>query len=100
MTRPTREQIGFAASTIWFTTDAPGPWTEDAECRRYPAFADQFTDAQTFEDADLALTICSDCPVRAACLSYGQQIRADGVWGGRLLRLGSVQRRLSAVHSR
>jgi len=94
MTRPTREQIGFAASTIWFTSPVPGSWTEQAECRRYPDFAEQFTDAQSFQDADLPLTICSDCPVAAQCLAYGQRLAADGVWGGQLLRHGAVQRRL------
>jgi hypothetical protein len=94
MTRPTREQIGFAASTIWFTIPAPGSWTEDGECRRHPGYADLFTDAQSFEQADLPLTICADCPVAAQCLAYGQSLRADGVWGGELLKHGSVQRRL------
>ncbi len=96
-TRPTREQIGFTASSIWFTSSVPGTWTEGAACRRYPGFADQFTDAQTFNEADVALTICADCPVRTACLTYGQGIRADGVWGGLLLRRGKPQRRLAAV---
>ncbi|HEY3736761.1 MAG TPA: hypothetical protein VGL26_04895, partial [Jatrophihabitans sp.] len=61
MTRPTRDEIGFAASTMWFSTCAPGSWTEDAACRRFPALADRFTDAQTFEEADLALTVCAGC---------------------------------------
>jgi hypothetical protein len=93
MTRPTRDEIGFASSTIWFTTAAPGRWTEDATCRRFPEFANQFTEAQTFEEADLALTICADCPVRLACARYGQGIRADGVWGGQLLVRGTPQQR-------
>lgn len=97
MSRPTREQIGFAVSTVWYTSQAPGLWTEDATCRRYPDFADQFTDAQTFEDADVPLTICADCPVRRECLDYGQGLRADGVWGGRLLSRGVPQRRLQVV---
>jgi hypothetical protein len=97
VSRPTRDEIGFAVSTIWYTSEAPGRWTERATCRRYPDFADQFTEAQTFEDADIALTICADCPVRARCLEYGRGLRADGVWGGRLLSRGVPQRRLRAV---
>lgn len=90
-------QTGFTASSIWFTSSVPGVWTERAKCRRFPGFADQFTDSQTFEEADAALTICSDCPVRAACFAYGHSIRADGVWGGRLLQRGKPKRRLAAV---
>lgn len=100
MTRVTREEIGFATSTIWFSTSPPGSWTEDAACRRFPALADRFTDAQTFEEADLALTICADCPVSRACARYGQGIHADGVWGGLLLSRGRPLERFSTRRRR
>ena len=82
------------ASAIWFSADAPGDWTERAACRQHSTLADFFTDATTFEQADLGLTICAECPVQRACLSYGRTLRADGVWGGRLLRDGAVQHRM------
>jgi hypothetical protein len=63
-------------------------------CWRFPRLAGAFINAQDFETADPALTICLDCPVRAQCLAFGQSLQADGVWGGRLLRDGRIQRRL------
>jgi hypothetical protein len=94
VTPPISSPTGFAAST-WYSTAAPGRWTERAACRRYPAYADQFTEAQTFEEADVALTICAECPVKLACSRYGQTIRADGVWGGELLVRGTPRRRFA-----
>jgi len=87
-------------SKIWFAAPAPGRWAADATCRNYPAFAEYFTDATSFAEADLALTLCADCPVRAACLGYGQRLGADGVWGGQLLHHGVVQHRLPRRASR
>lgn len=88
-----RSDARFAVSSIWFDVEPPGRWTSDANCRRYPGYADFFTDVADFEEADLALSICAACPVRAACLSYGERLRASGVWGGELLRSGLPRRR-------
>jgi hypothetical protein len=85
---------------MWFSTCAPGSWTEDAACRRFPALADRFTDAQTFEEADLALTVCAGCAVQRACARYGQGIRADGVWGGLLLIKGRALERFASRRGR
>ncbi|MBV9594193.1 MAG: WhiB family transcriptional regulator [Actinobacteria bacterium] len=91
MTRYPIAEAGFAVSSIWFSAEPPGSWTERAACRRYPGFAECFTEATTLAEADLALTLCDGCAVRAACLRYGQVLEADGVWGGRLLRHGRLQ---------
>jgi hypothetical protein len=93
MIRHTIRDVGFAASTIWFVAEAPGPWTGQAACREYAAQAEFFTEASTFSEADLALMVCADCPVRTACLGYGQRLHADGVWGGQLLIRGLIQDR-------
>jgi Transcription factor WhiB len=93
MTRYTTGGVAVPVSSVWSVVAPPGRWTAEAECRRHADDAEYFTEASTFEEADLALSVCADCPVRAACLSYGQELRADGVWGGRLLHHGNIQRR-------
>jgi hypothetical protein len=96
----TPADVRHAVSTVWLSAAPPGRWTEDAACRRYPGYAELFTDVVSFEEADLALTICAECPVRLACLRYGEQLRADGVWGGHLLRRGLARRRLDSRRPR
>jgi Transcription factor WhiB len=80
--------VGFVASVTWFQTPAPGAWTRQAACSQFPGLAASFTEVASFEEAATGLTICSDCPVRLACLQYGQRLEADGVWGGQLLSHG------------
>ncbi|GAB3687863.1 WhiB family transcriptional regulator [Angustibacter aerolatus] len=42
-------------------------------------------------DVELAKALCSDCPVRAACLAGALERREPwGVWGGQLLVQGAV----------
>ena len=55
-------------------------WRDRAACRGldpeifYPA---------SDEDADVAKSICAECPVRESCLEYALANRErDGVWGG------------------
>jgi len=37
----------------------------------------------TDEEADLAKEICTECPVREACLEYALSTREkEGIWGG------------------
>lgn len=52
-------------------------WTTRAACSRIGS-AVFFDPARVGE----ALTICGRCPVSAECLTYAQETRAVGVWGG------------------
>jgi WhiB family redox-sensing transcriptional regulator len=62
-------------------------WREEAACR-YPADGldadDWFNDKRwTPEVTQRAQAVCSECPVREACLAYALDTRQPyGVWGG------------------
>lgn len=90
MNQSTATNAGFAINSIWFAAEPPGSWTALANCRSYPNDAVFFTEVRSFDEANLALSICAACPVQTACLAYGRQLQADGVWGGRLLHHGAV----------
>jgi Transcription factor WhiB len=81
-------------SANWASAPGPGSWASEAQCKTYSGVADVFTDVYTAKDAAVAIAICSDCPVRLACLQYGKEINADGVWGGRLLQRGRAKPRV------
>lgn len=83
------------ATKIWFTTEAPAQWTEQAACRSDPQVAGMFTDAQSLAEVNIALNTCATCPVRAQCLNLGERLSASGVWGGRVLRHGAAVPTLS-----
>ena len=54
-----------------------GPWIEQAACAEAANPEIWFTP----EFADLAMAICSPCPVKAECAKLRQ--KDSGVWGGR-----------------
>lgn len=45
--------------------------------------ADFVPDSKT--EARVAIAVCTGCPVRAECLTYGLGTKSFGVWGGELL---------------
>jgi hypothetical protein len=93
MSRPESTTARRSASAVWFQADSPGPWAEDAACRHHALLAACFTEATTFAEAAVGLSVCEGCLVREPCLAYGRALHADGVWGGQLLHAGSVRRR-------
>jgi WhiB family redox-sensing transcriptional regulator len=47
--------------------------------------------AESPTDVELAKSLCSDCPVRTACLAGALERREPwGVWGGQLLVQGAI----------
>ena len=57
-------------------------------CRAYDA---ELWFAESPADVELAKSLCSDCPVRAACLAGALERREPwGVWGGQLLVQGAI----------
>ena len=47
--------------------------------------------AESPSDVELAKSLCSDCPVRTACLAGALERREPwGVWGGQLLVQGAI----------
>ncbi|MGN6680974.1 MAG: WhiB family transcriptional regulator [Streptosporangiaceae bacterium] len=47
--------------------------------------------AESPDDVELAKSLCSDCPVRPACLAGAVQRREPwGVWGGQLFIRGEI----------
>jgi WhiB family transcriptional regulator, redox-sensing transcriptional regulator len=57
-------------------------------CRAYDA---ELWFAELPADVELAKSLCSDCPVRTACLAGALERREPwGVWGGRLLVQGAI----------
>ena len=57
-------------------------------CRRYDP--DLFF-AESPDDVEFAKSLCSDCPIRAACLAGARDRREPwGVWGGELFVSGVV----------
>lgn len=85
-----RSTAGSPSGAIWLDTPAPGRWADEAACRRFPELAGYFTEAATFTEGAVGMAICGQCPALQACLDYGITLRADGVWGGQLLRNGRV----------
>lgn len=56
-------------------------WKADAACRNLDTKL-FFPDSES--ETGRALAICSECPVREACLDFALRTRQnDGVWGGR-----------------
>ncbi|WP_187279679.1 WhiB family transcriptional regulator [Quadrisphaera setariae] len=69
-------------------------WTDHAACRTAtPVEADALTEVTRLaEAAPLVARWCAGCPVKALCEAQGRALRADGVWGGEVLRLGRTSR--------
>jgi Transcription factor WhiB len=87
------ERLGLGAA--WYESPPPGAWIRDAECRHHPDLASAFTDAVHNDNVALARSVCSGCPVRLPCLSYGRQLQATGIWGGEMLYRGNSRGRRS-----
>ena len=81
------------AGLAWRNSEPLGEWVAEARCAQGPPQSLPFTEIETASDATRAIAVCMSCPVRAACLDYGQRSRVDGVWGGVLLRRGRRRRR-------
>jgi WhiB family redox-sensing transcriptional regulator len=69
-------------------------WQHDAACREVDEeISERLVEAdRPHEVADLVAALCLRCPVARACLQAGQEMRADGTWGGVVLRDGSPAR--------
>jgi WhiB family redox-sensing transcriptional regulator len=63
-------------------------WDRSLPCRR--SDPDLFF-AESPDDVEFAKSLCSDCPIRSACLSGASERREPwGVWGGELFIGGVV----------
>lgn len=65
---------------------------ETARTRALPCAGDpDLFFAESPDDVELAKSLCSDCPVRPACLAGAVQRREPwGVWGGELFIRGEI----------
>ena len=64
------------------------PLTSTLPCRR--SDPDLFF-AESPDDVEFAKSLCSDCPIRSACLAGARERREPwGVWGGELFIGGAV----------
>jgi hypothetical protein len=66
-------------------------WQNTAECRQEDdEVSERLVEAsRQHEVTDLVAALCLRCPVIRPCLEAGQGMRADGVWGGVVLRDGA-----------
>lgn len=72
------------------TPVGPGPWALQALCRsREPELFFPVSEALGNPDVQLALSICTACPVARSCLEWALDNQPDGIAGG----LTSAQRR-------
>jgi WhiB family redox-sensing transcriptional regulator len=75
-------------STMQLTVFEPVPLADDLPCRS--------TDPELFfaespADVELAKSICTECPIREACLSGALERKEPwGVWGGELFVQGVI----------
>ena len=59
-------------------------WVLSGACRQadpelfFPIAAKESTELQI----DAAKAVCAPCAVRASCLSYALEAKAEGIWGG------------------
>ncbi len=63
----------------------PLPWMDRAACAQPGVDPELFHPGEgntSHDRATLALAICAECPVKAPCGAYGEQLRATGIWGG------------------
>jgi WhiB family redox-sensing transcriptional regulator len=69
-----------AVTTIAFTST----WRDHAECRGVdPGIFHPDDEEENDFSAEAAKAICSECPVREACLEHAITVREKhGVWGG------------------
>lgn len=72
-------------------------WQLDARCREVSdEVSERLVEARRQEDvADLVGSLCSSCPVATACLEAGQEWKAGGTWGGRVLDDGERRKAAS-----
>lgn len=77
---------------------AINPWRDRAKCR--DADPNLFvlvvdgSDPQPPKRWGEAVAYCRQCPVRGECFEDGTRNKMDGIWGGKLLSLGMVERRI------
>ena len=73
---------------VWSAFTFSSRWKHLAACRGMPAeifVPEQLDDVPT---AAAIVELCSSCPVRLKCESYGRASQSTGWWGGRLLYFG------------
>jgi WhiB family transcriptional regulator, redox-sensing transcriptional regulator len=70
----------------------PADIAETARTRALPCAGDpDLFFAESPDDVELAKSLCSDCPVRPACLAGAIERREPwGVWGGELFIRGEI----------
>jgi WhiB family transcriptional regulator, redox-sensing transcriptional regulator len=75
--------------------DDLGGWARQASCRALDA---ELFFPVTMNDEEAAKRVCSNCPVREACLDHAMRNgEAFGIWGGLNLRERRGLRRSRAV---
>ena len=81
ISRPVSAAIGMAPAL-----------TSTSKVRALPCAGDpDLFFAESPDDVELAKSLCSDCPVRPACLAGAVQRREPwGVWGGELFIRGEI----------
>ena len=67
-------------------------WLKSASCKGMPT--DWWHPSQGRSDvAGLARAVCETCPHTSQCLEYGVETKSSGIYGGVLLRVGSLPRK-------
>lgn len=78
-----------AAAEITEALQADLTWQADAACKDVPASTSAaMAGTMTPADAEVTSWICGGCTVAWECIGEGLRTRADGVWGGFVLRNG------------
>ena len=77
-------------------------WMLRGACRQtdpelfFPVAAKESTERQI----EAAKAVCAPCTVRASCLSYAFEVKAEGIWGGTTQRERDGGRRSSGRRAR
>jgi len=61
-------------------------WEAQAACLGHPE-PEIFHPIARVPDISRALAVCAKCPVTRQCAQLGKELRATGVWGGKLRRV-------------
>ena len=67
-------------------------WMDDAACRAFP-WPELFFPGREETVSHLVKECCAECPVAAECLTYANENREYGVWGGTTEKQRDYQRR-------
>jgi hypothetical protein len=61
-------------------------WEAQAACLGHPD-PEIFHPIDRLPDISRALAVCAKCPVTRQCFQLGKELRATGIWGGKLRRV-------------